>query len=117
MSDNSYVHLCTHIKIREISILKKVSSISSLLSLYVAHTNSFLRTKTTSLPFHILLSGLHTAPIAKSLFNELAELMKKNIKMMVIKSTVATRDIYVTLFKRKLPKEGRWGWDEMGAWN
>ena len=36
---------------------------------------------------------------------------------MVIKSTVATRDIYVTLFMSKLPKEGRWGWDEMGAWN
>lgn len=66
-----------HIKICEISILKKVSSICSLLSLDVAHTHSFLRTETTCLPFHILLSMPHILPIAKFLFNALIELMKK----------------------------------------
>ena len=112
------IRMCihAHIEICKISILKKVGSICSLLSLDVAHTHSFLRTETTSLPFHILLSMPHTVPIAKFLFNALIELMKK-YKMMVIKSTVALWDINVTPFKRKLPKEGKWKWDEMGDWN
>ena len=72
------IRMCiyAHIEICEISVLKKVGSICTLLSLDVAHTHSFLRTETASLPFHILLSMPHTVPIAKFLFNALIELMK-----------------------------------------
>lgn len=81
---------------------KKVSSICNLHSLDVAHTNSSLRARTTSPPFHIWLPAPHTVSITKSLSMHSLNKWKKykNYGYKVYCGTM--RHVYVTLFKRKI---------------